>query len=94
MDKEAKEKFSEARTRLHQETVMDDDAGILAAEGFLAEREHDLERAVEKYEAALHCNANHEFTIQNYSTLLRRQGKTLAANQLEERLLNVLLLPN
>lgn len=88
LDAEAKEKFAEARYHLHQETLMDDDAGILAAEGILAERNHDLAGAVEKYEAALRCNLYHEFTIQNYSSLLRRQGKTEAANELEERLLN------
>lgn len=88
MDEEAKEKFSEARFRLRQEAAIEDDAGILAAEGFLDERNHDLRSAAEKYEAALSCNPYHEFTIQNYSSLLRKQGNTQAANQLEERLLN------
>lgn len=88
MDEDAKEKLSEARFRLRQETTLDDDAGILSAEGFLDERNHDLTSAVEKYEAALNCNPYHEFTIQNYSSLLRKQGKDQAANELEERLQN------
>ena len=88
MDAEAEEKLSEARRLLHIETMQDDDAGILAAEGYLAERNHDIDGAVEKYEAALCQNYYHEFTIQNYANLLRKQGNISAATNLEERLLN------
>lgn len=88
MDTEAEEKLSEARRLLHIETMEDDDAGILAAEGHLAERNHDIDGAVEKYEAALNQNYYHEFTIQNYANLLRKQGDISAATNLEERLLN------
>ena len=88
MDTEAEEKFSEARRLLYQEIGLKDDAGILAAEGFLAERNHDLNAAAEKYEAALSYNCYHEFTIQNYANLLRKQGNISAATKLEERLLN------
>ena len=88
MDVEAEEKFSEARRLLYQETGLKDDAGILAAEGFLAERNHDPDGAAKKYEDALKYNSYHEFTIQNYANLLRKQGNITAATKLEEQLLN------
>ena len=88
MEAEAVEKFAEARVRLLRETGLTDDAGILAAEGFLAERNHDLAGAAEKYESALSFNSAHEFTITNYANLLRRQGKAAEAAALEQRLLD------
>lgn len=87
MEPEAVEKFAEARDRLQRETGLSDEAGILAAEGFLAERNHDLSGAAGKYESALSCNATHEFTINNYASLLRRQGNIQYAQELEQRLL-------
>ena len=88
METEAVEKFAEARARLQRETGLTDEAGILAAEGFLAERNHDLAGAAEKYESALSFNSAHEFTITNYASLLRRQGKAAEAAALEQRLLD------
>lgn len=88
MEAEAEEKFSEARKRLYQETGMEDDAGILAAEAFLEERKGNILKAIEIYETALTYNHYHEFTIHNYADLLRRQGKEQDADKLEERLVN------
>lgn len=87
MEEDAYTHFAKARTLLLQECGQKDDAGILAAEGFLLERNHDISGAILKYEAALAVNAHHEFTLSNYAKLLRRQGDIAKANRLEDRLI-------
>ena len=86
MPEDAQKNFATARVLLQQECGLEDDAGILAAEGFLLERNHDITGAIEKYEKALMVNKYHEFTISNYAKLLRRRGNIEAADKLEERL--------
>lgn len=86
-DEKARDKFSLAREHLVRQTGQTDDAGILAAEGFMLERNQDFSGAAEKYEAALAINTIHEFTICNYANLLRRQGNDQQADTLEQRLI-------
>lgn len=86
MDEDAQRNLSKARALLQQECGQEDDAGILAAEGFLLERNHDLIGAIEKYEAALAINRCHEFTISNYAKLLRKSGDISGADKLEAML--------
>lgn len=86
MPEDARKNFSTARALLQQECGLEDDAGILAAEGFLLERNRDINGAIEKYEDALAINKYHEFTINNYAKLLRKRGDFEAADKLEERL--------
>ena len=88
MDGEAENNFEQARELLRQETGHDDDPGILAAEGFMMERNHNIPEAIAKYEAALQLNNRHEFTIQNYANLLRRNGNEKDAKKLEMYLIN------
>lgn len=87
MEEDACEHFKKARKLLLQECGQQDDASILAAEGFLLERSHDVPGAISKYEAALALNEHHEFTLSNYAKLLRRQGDTAGASRLEDRLM-------
>lgn len=88
MDEEAESNFEQARTLLRQETSQDDDPGILAAEGFMMERNRDINGAIEKYEAALSLNYRHEFTIHNYAALLRKRDDEDYAKELEQRLVD------
>lgn len=86
METDAQEHFVKARQMLLHECGLEDDAGILSAEAVMLERNGLISDAAEKYKAALACNFNHEFTIHNYATLLRRQGDISGASKLEERL--------
>lgn len=86
MDEEAQNNFSKARILLRQECHREEDAGILSAEGFLLERNQDIHGAMEKYEAALAINRHNEFTISNYSKLLRKYGNDEYASELESML--------
>ena len=86
-EEKAQYNFALAREYLTRQTGQTDDAGILAAEGFMLERNHDFSGAAEKYEAALALNESHEFTIRNYANLLRRQGNMQQADALEQQLI-------
>lgn len=83
MDEDAQKNLSQARTLLQKECGQRDDAGILAAEGFLCERNNDTPGAIKKYKAALSINEFHEFTISNYAKLLRKCGDAATADRLE-----------
>lgn len=83
MDEDAQNHLSTARALLLKEFGQQDDAGILAAEGFLRERNNDIPGAIKKYETALKINKFHEFTISNYAKLLRKLGKAADADKLE-----------
>ncbi len=79
-------KFKEARIALRNETTMEDDPAILAAEGFIFEKYEDIFSAEEKYKEALKFNYAHKYTIYYYSKLLKRIGRTSEARELESRI--------
>lgn len=88
MEEEATEHFAQARSLLIQECGQSDDPGILAAEGFMLERNLDISGAIAKYKAALELNSRHEFTIHNYASLLRKCGEDKEAYELEKQIVN------
>ncbi len=82
---DACDKFSKARIKLRNETGMEDDPAILAAEGYIYEKNGELENAEEKYKEALGYNYAHKYTIYYYSKLLRKTDRISEAKELESR---------
>ncbi len=83
---DAKKKFDKARTELLKETGMQDDPAILAAEGYICEKEGEIDSAEEKYKEALRYSYAHKYTIYYYSKLLKKMRRDEEARELENRI--------
>ncbi len=78
--------FRLAREHLKIETGEEDDAGILAGEGYAYELAKDFPSAKSKYAEALKRNPFHEFTIDRYATILEREGDYITSEKLRSKL--------